>query len=188
MVGSCFRTWTVAVGVAVALGSGTLAAGTPAVGEKASDFTLSTADGTQVRLHDRTAKSPVALVVLRGYPGYQCPVCSRQVGDLIANAKRIAEARGQVVLVYPGPGAKLTEHGREFLKRLELPANMTLVLDPDYRFTERYGLRWNAPNETAYPSTFVLDTRGVVRYANVSKNHGGRVPAAEVVKVLASLR
>ena len=47
-----------------------------------------------------------------------------------------------------------------------------------------YHLRWDAPNETAYPSTFAVDRGGVVRYALVSKSHGGRAEAEEVLKAL----
>jgi alkyl hydroperoxide reductase subunit AhpC len=61
-------------------------------------------------------------------------------------------------------------------------------LDPDYTFTLRYGLRWDAPRETAYPSTFVIDRGGVVRFALVSRTHDGRAPAADVLAVLAGLK
>ena len=59
-----------------------------------------------------------------------------------------------------------------------------MVTDPDYKFTEAYGLRWNAPRETAYPSTFVIDRKGTVRFAKVSKSHGDRSSAAEILKTL----
>src|SRR5258706_1581962 len=59
----------------------------PAVGEKAPDFTLSTLQGKRVQLSDITAKTPVVLVVLRGYPGYQCPLCNQQVHEFVKNAQ-----------------------------------------------------------------------------------------------------
>lgn len=43
----------------------------PAVGDKAPEFTLRSVAGTEVRLSELVAQGPVALVVLRGYPGYQ---------------------------------------------------------------------------------------------------------------------
>jgi len=54
-------------------------------------------------------------------------------------------------------------------------------LDPDYAFTNRYGLRWEAKNETAYPSTFSIGRDGWVTFSKVSKTHGGRTTAAEVL-------
>lgn len=44
-----------------------------------------------------------------------------------------------------------------------------------------YGLRWDAPDETAYPSTFVIDETRSVRFAKVSRTHGGRTKAAAVL-------
>ena len=37
---------------------------------------------------------------------------------------------------------------KEFLeKQANLPANIVLVTDPDYKVTNLYGLRWNEPNK-----------------------------------------
>ena len=157
---------------------------TPRMGYKAPDFTLNALDGTPVSLSKLLAKSSVVLVVLRGYPGYQCPNCTAQVGELISHADEFAAANAEVVLVYPGAAAKLAEHAGEFLKSGKLPARFTLLLDPDYKFTDAYNLRWDAPNETAYPSTFVIDRQATIRMAKISKTHGDRATAEEVIKVL----
>ena len=57
------------------------AADIPEVGDKAPDFTLKSLDDQTVRLGELTAKGSVVLVVLRGWPGYQCPICDRQVQE-----------------------------------------------------------------------------------------------------------
>ena len=49
----------------------------PKVGDVAPAFALKSLDGEAVRLADLAAKGPVVLVVLRGWPGYQCPICDR---------------------------------------------------------------------------------------------------------------
>jgi peroxiredoxin Q/BCP len=69
-----------------------------------------------------------------------------------------------------------------------MPAHFDLLLDPDYEFTNSYGLRWDAPKETAYPSTFVIDRSGVVRFAKVSQTHGGRASVAEILEALQTIR
>lgn len=94
----------------------------PSVGEIAPDFTLNDLSGRSVKLSELTAKSPVVLVVLRGYPGYQCPICTRQVGELVAHVQDLNAATAQVVLVYPGSAAKLTERAGKFIKGKSLPA------------------------------------------------------------------
>lgn len=164
-----------------------IVAAEPQVGEKAADFTLNSIEGKEVKLSKMLAGGPVALVVLRGFPGYQCPLCNRQVQDMIKNADGFEKAGLRVLFVYPGPGEGLTGKANEFLTDKKLPANMTMVTDPDYVFTNLYQLRWDAPKETAYPSTFILSSQGVIKAANVSKSHGGRTTAADVLKMAAGL-
>jgi thioredoxin-dependent peroxiredoxin len=156
----------------------------PRLGDVAPNFTLSTLDDKAVELKALTAKSTVVLVVLRGWPGYQCPVCTRQVRDFAARASDFAARGAQVVMVYPGPAAELKTRAKEFLADKQWPANFIFLLDPDYVFTNAYALRWEAKNETAFPSTFVIGTDGKIRFAQVSKTHGGRVGVAQALEQL----
>ena len=160
----------------------------PAVGDKAPDFTLSTLQGKRVRLSEVTAKAQVVLVALRGYHGYQCPLCNQQAHDFLKNAQGFADANAQVILVYPGPPDDLGTRATEFVADKKLPDNFFLLLDPGYEFTNLYGLRWDAPNETAYPSTFLIDEKGIVFFSKISKNHGGRTKASELLEVLMKRR
>jgi hypothetical protein len=74
----------------------TAVAQTPAVGVKAPDFTLSTITGTPVRLTKQQHGNPLVLVVLRGYPGYQCPFCQKQVHDFVEHAADFAAKKATV--------------------------------------------------------------------------------------------
>jgi len=175
---------TFVVGMALFLG-GHLLAQTPAVGAKAPAFTLKTPAGTPVSLADETGKQKLVLVVLRGYPGYQCPLCQKQVHDFVAHASAFEAKGARVLLVYPGPPAELDAHAKEFLnKETSLPSNVTLVTDPDYTMTNLYGLRWNAEHETAYPSTFLLDKDGAIQFEKVSHTHGDRITAEDILQRL----
>ncbi|MBA4067540.1 MAG: bacteriocin [Isosphaera sp.] len=173
--------------VAFVLAAGCAAAAAdkpPAVGDEAKDFELAALGGEKVKLSKLAEKGPVALVVLRGYPGYQCPICSVQVKEFVDRADAFKKAGAQVVFVYPGPADGLKDKAGEFVKGKDYPAHFTFLLDPDYAFTTDYGLRWDAKNETAYPSTFVLDGKRKVTFAKVSTTHGGRAKADDVVKAL----
>ena len=161
-----------------------MAGAIPKVGDLAPAFALSSISGERVRLADVLKDGPVVLVVLRGWPGYQCPFCTRQFADFLSNADALKARRARVVFVYPGPADGLTDHATAFTSGKELPAHFTFLTDPDYAFTNAYGLRWDAPKETAYPSTFVLDARGRVTFAQTSREHGGRVPVADVITAL----
>ena len=158
---------------------------TPKVGDKAPDFQLSTPTGSSVQLSHQQTKGSVVLVILRGFPGYQCPYCQKQVHDFVEHAADFAAKDVKVLLVYPGPPAELDQHAKDFLtKQSELPANIVLVTDPDYKVTNLYGLRWDAPRETAYPSTFILDKNGKVLFEKISHGHGDRVLAQEALDQL----
>ena len=162
-------------------------AGRPAVGDVAEDFELKTLQDDNVRLSKLVADGPVVLVVLRGFPGYQCPICNSQVGQFLSKAKQFDTAKVRVVLVYPGPADGLKKHANEFVRGKTLPDNFYLVLDPDYEFTKAYNLRWDAKNETAYPSTFVIDRERKFQFAKISMTHGGRASADEVLKSLSGM-
>ncbi len=155
----------------------------PKVGEKAPDFVLKTLNDQSVRLSDLTAKGKVVLIVLRGWPGYQCPVCDRQVQDFIQSAEAFEKAKAQVIFVYPGPAGELKAHATEFksMKGRQWPKEFLYLIDPDFNMVNSYGLRWDAPNETAYPSTFILDTTSKVRFAKISQSHGDRTKATDVL-------
>jgi peroxiredoxin len=156
----------------------------PKVGDTAPDFTLKTLDDQSVRLSDLTAKSDVVLVVLRGWPGYTCPFCTKQAHDYVNNAEKLKAAGVQVVMVYPGPADDLKAHASDFLNDKNWPKDFLFVLDPDYSFTKSYGLRWDKPKETAYPSTFIISKEGKVTFAHISKQHGDRVGSDAVLKAL----
>ena len=156
----------------------------PDIGSRAPDFTLEATDGKQIGLWGLTAQKPVILVVLRGYPGYQCPLCNSQVADFVANAQKIEMVGAEVVFVYPGPATELKQRAKDLLGSQTLPTGFHLVLDPDYKVTALYGLRWDATNETVYPATFLVDSQNGVRYRKVSQSHGDRAKATDVLAVL----
>ncbi|MBL9163634.1 MAG: redoxin domain-containing protein [Planctomycetaceae bacterium] len=156
----------------------------PKVGEMAQMFTLQSLNGEKVELKKLLKEGPVVVAVLRGYPGYQCPACTRQVGGYVKLADDFAKAKATVVFVYPGEAKELEKRAQEFLKQTELPAPLKLVLDPDHKFVTAAGLRWEAPNETAYPSTFIVAGDEKVTFRKISNTHGDRAEAADVLKTL----
>ena len=160
----------------------------PPVGEKAPEFSLKTLDDKTVKLDSLTAEQPVVLIMLRGWPGYQCPICTAQVRAFSKSADEFAAQKAKVVMVYPGPAEGLKAHADDFLKDKTWPKDFIFLIDPDYSFTKSYGLRWDAPRETAYPSTFVIDRAGKVRFEKVSTTHGDRADVATVLKALEGLK
>src|SRR5690349_9807372 len=86
----------------------------PKVGDTVADFQFSTIEGKDAKLSEAAGKGPVVLIVLRGFPGYQCPICTKQVADLRKHAKDFQDAGASVVLVYSGTAKNLEKHAKEF--------------------------------------------------------------------------
>jgi len=156
----------------------------PKVGDTAVDFELLSIKGDKVRLSKIANNGPVVLIVLRGFPGYQCPICSRQVGQLLGEADKIKAAGATVLFIYPGPSKNLSERAKEFVRDKTIPDHFQLLVDPDYSLTNSYHLRWDAPRETAYPATFVIQKDRRITFAKVSREHGGRTTVDEVLKAV----
>lgn len=156
----------------------------PKMGDVAKNFELESVTGEKFKLSEALSKSDVVLIVLRGYPGMQCPVCNKQVGQFLEEAQAFRDAGAHVILVYPGPTSKLKERAQEFIKDKTIPDHFELVMDPNLEFTKSYHLEWKAENETAYPSTFVIRKNGKISYAKISQTHGGRSRPDEILKHL----
>lgn len=161
-----------------------LPTGAPKVGDAPPALPPDSAIAKSLNLEELNKLGPVVLVQLRGWVGYQCPICNQQVGDLISHAPEFKAKAATVVLLYPGDGNGLDEHAKAFMTGKDLPENFHLVLDPGLAFVKTWGLRWNWWMESAYPATFVVDKSGKITYAKVSHSHGDRASAAEVLAAL----
>ncbi|HVA45677.1 MAG TPA: peroxiredoxin family protein [Pirellulales bacterium] len=156
----------------------------PAVGDKADDFTLADLKGNKVSLSELTERGPVALVVLRGYVGGTCPFCTRQFSELIGAAKKFEKAGATVAVIYPGTALDLKTHAKQFIGAQRLPKSFRFLLDPDFQFANAYHVRSQAPGDTAYPASFVIDGDDVVRFAQVGRSAIDRASAATLLEAL----
>ena len=161
----------------------------PKEGSKIGEITGTTLNGADFSLLKMIEKGSVVLVMLRGYPGKQCPVCSTQVAGYIAKAEAFEEERNTpVIFIYPGKVSDLDKRASEFTapleKEVDLPGNFTFLLDQDFEITNQLKLRWDKAGETAYPAAFVIDHDGYIQYAKVSDNHGDRATADEILEFL----
>lgn len=162
--------------------------GQPAVGDRARDFELPVVGGEGfLRLSDHYAQGEIVLIVLRGFPGYQCPLCNRQMAALANRAKALAGEAHRVILVYPGESADLQRHAEEFMGSRSLPEPLVIVRDDGMKMVQEWGLRWDGRSETAYPASFVIDRHGRIRWKLVSQSHAGRSTVEEILKELRKL-
>ncbi|QDT08085.1 redoxin domain-containing protein [Planctomycetes bacterium K23_9] len=158
------------------------------IGEKAINFELPIVGKDDfIDLQNEYQQGIVVVVVLRGYPGYQCPLCTSQVSALINRARTLKDKVHKVVLVYPGESDELKRHAKKFLGARRIPEPIVLVADPGMKMVQSWGVRWNAPRETAYPATFIVKSNGRVAWKKVSQSHAGRSSVEEIVRQLKKL-
>jgi peroxiredoxin len=140
-----------------------------------------------ISLSDEYKKGGVVVIVLRGYPGYHCPICTQQLGSLANRAQTLAQETHRVILVYPGEKTSLERRAKQFTGSRRLRDPLVVVRDDGMEMVEQWGLRWNARNETAYPATYIIDRNGRVRWKKVSKTHADRSSVQEILRELRKL-
>lgn len=158
------------------------------VGDRVIEFDLPIVGSQEyLSLSDQYKQGAVVVIVLRGFPGYQCPECTRQLGSLANRAKALATEAHRVILVYPGPQQELERRAEEFKGARKLPDPLVIVRDDGMEVVQQWGLRWNGLKETAYPATYIIDRNGRVRWKQVSQSHAGRSSIEDILKELRRL-
>lgn len=158
------------------------------VDDRVHDFELPIVGSKDyLRLSDQYRQGAVVVVVLRGYPGYQCPICMRQVATLANRAATLKRFATKVILIYPGDSESLEQQAEKFAGKRRLPEPMVIVRDDQMDTVRKWGLRWDGRKETAYPATYVIDRNGRIRWKQVSTSHAGRSTVEEILKELRKL-
>jgi peroxiredoxin len=152
-----------------------MGAGVLRQGDQAIDFTLpDVASGTPRALSSWRGTT----VVLLFYRGPWCGVCHQHLGQVRKRHAEIRDKRGEVVAVYPGTPEQLRPYYLE--RKIPFP----ILADEQSAAIDAYGVRntWalfhrGIPN----PATYVIDRDGVVRFADVRRQHYFRVPVGTLV-------
>jgi len=149
-------------------------------GSKAPDFTLSTHDGTKLKLSSLKG----APVVLYFYPKDDTPGCTKEACGFRDAKAGLSKLKAVVLGVSPdGP-----ESHEKFRLKYGLP--FTLLADIDHKVAEKYGA-WREKNMYGKKSmgiarsTFIIDAAGKV--AKVFKAVRADGHAEQVLESLASL-
>jgi len=150
-----------------------MAAGTPAVGEIAPDFTATTDTGTTIRLSDMRGQR----VILYFYPKDNTPGCTAQSCGFRDSYPQIVEKNAVVLGVSPDNA----KSHQKFKTRFNLP--FTLLVDTDHRIAEAYGV-WGEKSFLGKRylgitrSHFVIDEEGRIIDAQVKVSPGDSVARA----------
>lgn len=149
-------------------------------GSMAPDFELPSAAGGNLKLSNLRGKN----VVLVFYRGYWCPYCVKQLVELQSLIPPSHRGDTPVVAVSPDAPDEIKRIIPIVTERTGSQFLIALLSDAHARTIDRYGLR----NEEAakegtnlpYPTTYVIDKTGRVRWKFTEKNQAVR-PTNEVL-------
>jgi peroxiredoxin len=152
------------------------------VGQKAPYFTLFDTERKQRSLKEFLDKK----VVLAFFPGAFTGACTKEMCTFRDSMARLSELKAQVVAV--SVNDPFSNKGFAEVNRLEFP----LLSDYNRGVIKLYGIAMQdfaglKGYTAAKRSVFVLDRKGIVRYAWVSENPGVEPNYQEIEKALAEI-
>ncbi len=173
----------------------------PKVGDTVRMFELPDSSGKQVRLADLLTRGPV---VLTWYRGGWCPYCNIQLRGLLQAEPKIREQGAILVAVTP----ELPDMAADTVKRNEL--TFVVLTDKGNDVARQYKIVYRVPDamsatmkafkvdlakrngdasdELPLSVTYVLDPKGVIRWAFVDADYRKRAEPADVVEALRALK
>lgn len=145
-----------------------------AVGTRAPAIVLDDHRGETFSLEEATKAGPVVVVFFRGE---WCPLCARQLIELRENQAALDATGATVVALHPD-SPELT---RAFAKDIEWP--YPILIDADRSVIKSYGV-YDAENNTAWPTIYIVDAAGVIRYRGLSETKAERPTSKHVLAAL----
>ncbi|MGL4327720.1 MAG: redoxin domain-containing protein [Tannerellaceae bacterium] len=169
------------------------------VGEKAPDFTLTDATGASINLYSLLEKGPV---VLSWYRGGWCPYCNVALKGLADVNDDIKQLGATLVAITPEmPDKSLSTKEKNELPFVvlsdlnnEVARQYDLVFKLDDQTANRYEQSFalstyngNANNELPIPATYIIDQKGVIRYAYINTDYKQRANPDDVLMQLTQM-
>ena len=144
------------------------------VNDRAPDFSLESDAGEDYSLSEHRGER----LLLVFYPGDNTPVCTAQLCEYRDGIESFAGLGVSVV----GISSDSLESHQRFRSKHELP--FALLSDPDLEVAKLYGCKGALGMKRA---VFLVDEKGIVRYAHVEALALFRRKAAELLEVIRGL-
>ena len=170
-------------------------------GSKAPVIALPDADGNTIRSADLLAKGPL---VVTFYRGLWCPYCNMDLQAIEDAAGDFRATGASVIAISPQTGANSRRTQRDL--KLSYP----ILSDHGNAVADAFGLRFRLPDDliavyTAFgidlatnngepswtlpmPARYVIDTDGIIAYAEVNPDYTRRPDPGEVMPTLKRLK
>jgi peroxiredoxin len=170
------------------------------VGDRAVDFELPHANGTNLRLSELLAVGPVVLVY---YRGNWCPFCNRHLQGLQRALSDIHSLDAQLIAVSPETSAHglatqvkdglayptLTDQDNVVARRYGIVYRLSREVIPFYeQYFDAADYYGNQSHELPLAATYVIDSDGVIRYAFVDADFTERADPQAILEVLRRLK
>lgn len=163
-----------------------------AVGDKAPDFTLPNATGTQISLSRLLKSGPV---VLKFYRGEWCPICNLDLRAIQQQLPKIDELGATLLAISPqNPDSALTAKEKNELEfdvlsdsKQEVIKAYNLQFDPGEDYHNRRDLtllNGDGSRLIPVPATFIITQDFTIVGAHVEANYTERMSPEEVIEVL----
>lgn len=169
------------------------------IGDKAPDFTLKDQNGNETNLYQLLKKGPV---VLNWYRGGWCPFCNLELKGLADKTAEINQLGATLIAISP----ELPDKSLTTIEKNNLP--FMVLSDTDNDVARKYDLVYKLDTETAdryekgfglsqyngndkgelpIPATYIIDQKGIVRYAFVNPDYKKRANPDDVLMQLTQL-
>jgi len=165
-----------------------------AVGDRIPDVSVKTA-AAELKLREAVESKPAVLIFYRG--GW-CPFCTRHMMALNEVENDLVAAGFQILAISPDQPAKLAE--TPDLEKL----SYTLLSDSSMEAAKGFGITFKVPGELVakyksdhqidleaasgethhllpHPAVFLVDQKGVIRFAHVNEDYKTRLDPAEIL-------
>jgi len=147
------------------------------VGKPAPDFKVTDADGSPVQLSQFKGKKNVVLVF---YQGHFCHVCGAQLSNFQKHFNLFQQQDADILAISADDKSlaeqTLGEKGLSF----------HIIPDPQKVVINRFGVSNIAKKGIAWPSVYVVDKKGVVRFSYADYD-GKRLHSGDILPVLSKI-
>ena len=171
------------------------------VGKKAPDFRLPDQNENLINSQDVLKKGPM---ILTFYRGVWCPYCNLDLSNLKRHLSVLEESNATLLSISP----QIAKYNAEIVERQRLPFD--LLSDKGNEIAAAFGLRWTMadPLKSLYndqfkinlptyngedswtlpmPARYLIDQKGIVRYAEAKADYTNRPNPDELINVLKSI-
>lgn len=152
----------------------------PRIHSPAPDFTLPDISGKKVNLSNFKDKKNVILTFYRGWVGYWCSNCKRQLVQLMKDYDKLTKYDAELVLISPSDEKKTKEFLNILEKESSSKVSFPVLIDSGHKVVELYKVTGNK----AIPSVFIIDKKGTLRFKYIGQDVSDRPTTEHLIEIL----